>query len=383
MNPPQSVAILEDNPELGEEVKRQLTEKGMRAELFPTRNDFRAGIARGDLFDLVVLDWFFEDPNTSIQAQLVLVSDLPSYRYVPVVVYTEEPDAAKAEIEGLARPANRTLCFAKGEVTPEALAERVSKWYEASFNARLSAAWRKARASAFEHGLYELDALESVDFQRTLQHLLVIESEGVFDVDHALEFLERFIARKVVADAGLRETVKSELEKEQLPVPQNKQEKKEARRREPALVNAHSYFEPRDKVARTGDVVEVVHPKGSLIAVVLTPACDLENTKCAELRLVEALELDREAERESEWQMPPYQKAQNGPFVTPVLTFHRTFFVTDVSRKEGSLITYADKFTDRFGTDISLRCLCRLDDPYRSDLLQKYSSHASRVGTPD
>lgn len=382
MNTPQFVAILEDNEGLGEEVQRQLAGKGMRAELFTTRQEFRGGIARGDLFDLVVLDWFFEDPNTSVQAQLVLLNDLPNYRYVPVVVYTEEPDAAKAEIEGLRRPANRTPCFAKGEVTPEALAERVLKWYEASFNARLSAAWRQARSSAFEKGLYELDALESIDFQRTLQHLLMIEAEGVFDVDHALEFLERFIARKVVSDAILRETVKSELEKEQLPMPKTKQEKSEARRREPALVNAHSYFEAKDEVSRTGDVVEVVHPKSSLFAVVLTPACDLENAKCAELRLIEAVELDREAERDSEWQMPPYQKAENGPYASPILNFHRTFFVSDTSKQEGRLITYADKFVDRFGTEVTLRCICRLDDPYRSDLLQKYSSHASRVGVP-
>jgi hypothetical protein len=46
------------------------------------------------------------------------------------------------------------------------------------------------------------------------------------------------------------------------------------------------------------------------------------------------------------------------------------------------LITYEDKFQDRFGAEIKLRSMCRLDDPYRSDLLQKFSSHASRIAIP-
>jgi hypothetical protein len=105
------------------------------------------------LFDLIVLDWYFEDPNNSVQARLVLLNDLPNYRYVPVVVYTEEPATAEPEIEGLARPANRTPCFAKRDLTPEGLAERVSKWYDESFSARLSAVWRRIRTVAFEQGL--------------------------------------------------------------------------------------------------------------------------------------------------------------------------------------------------------------------------------------
>src|SRR5580700_3581470 len=108
MNTPESVAILEDNAQMGGEIKEQLIAKGMHAELFLTRNDFRQSIGRGALYDLIVLDWYFEDPTNSVQAQLVLLQDLPKYRYLPVVVYTEEPDAAAAEIEGLSRPANRT-----------------------------------------------------------------------------------------------------------------------------------------------------------------------------------------------------------------------------------------------------------------------------------
>jgi hypothetical protein len=381
MNTPESVAILEDNAQMGGEIKEQLIAKGMHAELFLTRNDFRQSIGRGALYDLIVLDWYFEDPTNSVQAQLVLLQDLPKYRYLPVVVYTEEPDAAAAEIEGLSRPANRTPCFPKSEVTPEALAERVFKWYEASFSARLSAVWRRVRSVAFEQSLYELDALESTEFQRTLQRLLLVEAEETFDVDHALEFLERYVSRKVVGNSELRETLNAELAREQLPTPQTKQEKQAARLREPALVNAHAYILCADRIARTGDVVKVTFPTGSLIAVVLTPICDLASVKCAELRLVEAEELDREAARDAEWQLPPF-KNPTGVFITPVVNFHRTLFVTPTERQEKHLIRYDQRFRDRFGTEVTLECLCRLDDPYRSDLLQKYSSHASRVGVP-
>jgi hypothetical protein len=96
-----------------------------------------------------------------------------------------------------------------------------------------------------------------------LQRLLVIETEEVFDVDHALEFLERYISRKVVANAELRDTLRAELARGQLPAPRTKQEKREARLREPALVNAYAYIAPTDRIARTGDIVKVSFPNGS------------------------------------------------------------------------------------------------------------------------
>jgi hypothetical protein len=167
-----------------------------------------------------------------------------------------------------------------------------------------------------------------------------------------------------------------------LPVPRTKQEKLEARLREPALVNAHAYSAPTDRIARTGDVVKATFSTGSLIAVVLTPACDLANAKCSELRLAEAQELNREASRDAEWSLPPLKTDAASAFLTPIVNFHRTFFVAPIERQENRLVTYDQQFRDRFGTDIKLEPLCRLDDPYRSDLLQHYSCHSSRVGVP-
>jgi hypothetical protein len=342
------------------------------------------------------------------------------------------------DITRLKKPHNRTPCFAKAGLTPDALADQVSKWFDVSFNARLSAIWRDVRSAAFEKSLYELDALEGMDFHRTVQRLLMVEAERQPDIDHALDFLERYVSRKIIADNRLREAIKAELVKEQLPEPRTKTEKEEARRREPAMTNAHCYIPAFDKVARTGDVVEVTHPKGSLIAVALTPACDLAHGKAEELRLVEAERSDRDPERDAEWQLAAVKDGE-GDFKNFIVHFHRTFFVTDLSKTETMekaakekqaaenavkeaetegkemkdksakeaqakerdtrvkqvrdaeskekeakqrLITYDDKFRDRFGTEVKLRCICRLDDPYRSDLLQKYSSHASRVGVP-
>lgn len=383
MKSPETIAILEDNRQLAEDLKQQLSAKNIESKIFSTRQEFKKSIEKGDRYDLIVLDCFFEEPDTSVQAQLVL-QDLRTSYYVPVVVYTEERDAARAELDGLERPTNRTPSFAKGEITPEALADRVAKWYEASFNARLSVVWRKTRSQALEQSLYELDALESTDFQRTLQRLLTIETERLPDVDHALDFLERYVTRKVVADQVLRQTVKAELAKEQLPEAKTKQEKRDARRREAALVNAHCYINASDQIARTGDIVEVTYPGGTLMAIVLTPACDLVNAKCQELRLAEAEDTDRDTQRDAEWQLPAMQTGKAGVFRNLLVNFHKTFYLKDCSLGAvgNRLITYADNFEDRFGTTVKLRCICRLDDPYRADLLQKYSSHASRVGVP-
>lgn len=383
MSNPEVVAFLEDNVPLSHEVEKRLLGFGISCRIFTSRDAFKQSIERGDRYDAVILDWFFEDPTSPIVARLVL-EDLRTNRFVPVLIYTEQPDAVEAELPNLLPPFNRVVFFDKETTDPAKLAEELTRWYAASLGARLSAAWREARRRAFEQSLYELDALEGADFYRTLRRILVMDAGEIPDVDHALEFLERYVGRKILGNSSLREELRNELlEAQKLNI-------KVKGELETALVHAHRYLLPEDSIARTGDVVEVFNEKGNVlsVAVVLTPACDLAQQKCFELRLVLAEEREGNAQGYSEWELPAVRGKGQTAYRNFRLNFHKTFFVKDASigntneERKGRLIAYDHTFVDHLGSRLSLKPICRLDDPYRSDLLQRYSAHASRVGIP-
>jgi hypothetical protein len=136
------------------------------------------------------LDWYLDDPTSSTVARLVL-ADLREHCFLPVLIYTDQQDAAEAEVPHLPVPFNRCRFFDKDSTDPTALTDELRAWYEGSMSARLCTAWRNGRHRALEQGAYELDALEGEDFYRTLQHILVMDTGMTPDVDHALEFLER------------------------------------------------------------------------------------------------------------------------------------------------------------------------------------------------
>ncbi|HEV2233702.1 MAG TPA: hypothetical protein VGV68_09910 [Terriglobia bacterium] len=381
MKEPEFVAILEDNVDFSHDLEERLLKSGIGVRAFKSRQDFKQSVGRGDHYDAIILDWYLDDQTSSVIAQLVL-DDLRQHLFVPVVVYTEERGVAEGEIPKLLAPFNRIQVFDKGEIAPETLVAEVKKWYKQSMGATMSAVWRSVRQNALEKSLYELDALEGENFHRTLQHILVMDTGDTPDVDHALEFLERYVGRKVLFDATLRDELKKELG-------EARKNLKTTGERELALIHAHRYILPTDSVARTGDVVKILDESDALVAlaVVITPACDLDGRKCFELRLVLAEERSAASGVTSECLLPAIRR-DDGAFADFVLNFHSTMFLRDKSigptnkEREGRLISYQHSFEDTFGRKLGLRPICRLDDPYRSDLLQKYSSHASRVGIP-
>ncbi len=383
MKQPEFVAIIEDDIALSQDLGERLGKSGIGFRAFNSRQDFRQSMERGDHYDAIILDWYLDDQTSSVVARLVLVEDIRDRLFVPVLIYTEERSVAQVEVPTLPAPFDRIQVFDKEEIAPEALVGEMKKWYAQSMGAGISAIWRSVRHQALEKSLYDLDALEGENFYRTLQHILVMETGETPDVDHALEFLERYVQRRVLADITLRGELKKELEEAQRGL-------KRRGDQEVALVNAHRYILPTDFVARTGDVVEVLDELRApiAIAVCITPACDLDQCKCFELRVVLAEERPAVSQANSEWALPAVRGSNDAGYRNFVLNFHNTMFLRDKSigttreERQRRLITYEHSFEDAFGHKLWLRPICRLDDPYRADLLQNFASHASRVGTP-
>jgi hypothetical protein len=383
------VALIDDNQTDLQKWQEQFERVGIRAHGFTERETFARSLARGDHYDAIILDWFFEDESSSVIAQLILEEDIRLNRYVPVFIYTNESDTAETEKQGLTPPFNRIVILSKEDFTAAALTAEIKRWYANSTGARLAQTWRDARSKAFEQSLYELEAVEGESLQRSLQHVLILDSGPTSDIEHAMDFLERFVARKVLTNTELREALRVELTNAR------KQPGFRLRGdREKALINTHRYIPlPKDNdCVETGDFVEIVSgsdPGVSQYAIVITPACDLENRKCVELRLVlaERTELAKEHSG-SEVVLTALRSSPNDAFRNYLLNFHRTLFLIDRVFSDNPLerqdraIAYSHDFVDTFGQQFKLDPICRLDDPYRADLLQKFSSHAARIGIP-
>lgn len=378
------IGVVDDDARLVEELVDELKRNGLEGRGFQSKEEFIRSLEFGDEFDALILDWYLEDPESSTIAKLLL-NDLRSRFFVPVLVYTDQKDVAEGEIPGLPAPFNRCGIIDKEAVDVAKMPDELKKWYEGSFGARICSIWRSSRKRAFESSIYELDQLEGEDFYRTLQHILLMDSGPAPDINHTLEFLERYVGRKTLSDPELHQKLREELYEM-------------ARRgiakkgdREVALIHAHRYSVLTDKSARTGDIVLVSRgvEQEPLVAIVLTPACDLEKSDCFDLRLAKAETAISNSLSISECRLNAVRLREAGGFEDFVVNFHRTFFVRDASlgknkeERKGRVITYDHEFVDVFGGKVTLVPICRLDDPYRSDLLQKFASHASRVGIPD
>lgn len=384
------VALIDDKESDLADWQKYLSQAGIEARAFLEKDDFARCLARGDHFDAIVLDWYLDD-NSSLLAQLVLEQIIRPNRFVPVLVYTGESEIARDEIPQLKSPFNQIQVISKYDVDAARLAELLKGWYGTT-TARISEVWRNARRVAFEQALYRLSDLEGKNLQATLQHLLVLNGEMQLDIDQALEFLERYVGRDVMSNRELRGAVQAVLEEGRI-APED------ARKIEPTLnlVNAHRYVPVDDdeKIVRTGDIVDVCDAQtGEILmaAVIVTPACDLDNRKCRELRLLIAYRdpIGEDTGGTQWWELNAVRRRGTKDFEHYRLNFHRTLCLTDKEMKPDkekkqlweSVLSYERVYEDSFGKTIRLKPICRLDDPYRADLLQKFSSHAARIGIP-
>lgn len=361
---------------------------GIEARTFSDKDVFARCLTRGDHFDAIILDWYLGSEDSSILSRTILEQTIRPNRFIPVLIYTGEQDIAKDEIQSLAPPFNKITVVSK-DVSAADLAEQLKTWYSKTTSARLAEVWRNTRRQAFEQSLYDLEAIEGENLQRSLQHVLMLDSGEASDVEHAMDFLERFVARRVLSNTALRSTLRNELD-----AARKQQGFKLNGSGEMMLVNSHRYIPMHgdSNHIRTGDFVRIAlttEPPQIRHAVVITPACDLENRKCVEVRLIMAEKTDLEKGRnDSEMVLNAVWSETDKSFHNYLLNFHRTLFIIDKEfqdnpqNRKGRAIAYSHAFTDILGQNYNLTPICRIDDPYRSDLLQKFSSHAARIGIP-
>lgn len=379
------VLFVDDNVEKMTEAIESLKAAGMEVIPMAGFSQFSEHLKKDEPFDVVVLDWLL-DGSSPVQAKGCL-DLLREYRFVPVVIYTEHKDDFQGD-ESVSFPKSCVLPCGKNEVLGADLGKLVSDWDKSFLAGRISQAWRKASRSSVERVLYDLASMDEGGVQSALTVMTKSEAGEAPDVDHALELLHRMGGRHVGGNPDLRALVEGVL----------RAAKDVATGGRERIWSHHMYYVPGDKLVRAGDVVEW-GPDGmeKRLGLVLTPACDLSQCKTFFVRIIGLSTWDAQGGDQ-------FLRLPNVPLGPKKLgdlcaSFHDVTTIQNKSiyekfmkmRAEGQKsmklppihMRYDHAYVDAMGRAIAWKPIARVDDPYRSDVFQKFSSHASRIGIPD
>lgn len=378
------VLLIEDNDQVGEAVISEFAAQSVEVVRATDYTDLEGKLPSLPLFQMVILDWLL-DGETETDALLCLMK-LRETRFVPVVIYTEEIGKfleAEAEVK-LKFPEGCFQGFSKGDVNHAQLLQELSRWHEQP-PARLAEQFRKSVATAVEQTLYTLAEQSVDDLTKGLKTLISL-GEGYSDVDmeHATDVMLRILGRQLYSNTGFTNELKQivvELTTDYTKL--TKKEREQAIKRGSQMEELYMYYQPSDDIVRNSDIVQIKWDTGESLAIVLTPACDLANPgKTAHLRLgLLKPQPDRGGGKapEDRWSLvyggQPYE-----------VCFHEIASLKNISSgndKSDSVMCYEHAYQGLIGTAVSLKRKCRLDEPYRSDLLHQFVSHAGRVGRPD
>lgn len=375
------VLLIEDNARVSDEIVAEFA--AAQVEVLRV-NDYEAlqnALSSLPPFQMVILDWLL-DGETESDALLCLV-ELRKSRFVPVIIWTEEIDrfvAAEAEVKSRFPEA----CFrgySKSVVNHQRLLDELSSWHQQA-PARLAEQLRQSVANAVEMTLYSLAEQSIDDLAKGLKTLIRLGETSDVDMEHAADVMLRLLGRQLYADQAFIDELRRIVAGLTTSKPQSS---KKERQRSSQMAAIYMLYQPADDVVRNGDIVTIAWDKDNTLAVVLTPACDLANPgKTSYLRLAMLnAQPDRSGGKppEDRWPLTYREKPYEVCF-HEILVLRNTT-TTDSAGGNATVMRYNHKFDTLNGVNVSIRRECRLDEPYRADLLHNFVSHAGRVGLPD
>lgn len=342
-------------------------------------------LQKGEPFDAVILDWYFDDESTIARLCLKKIKEV---RFVPVLVWTEEPELFDNDLPLLSFfPRSCIERVSKGDVNKDVMVGYVSEWFQKSTVTSLSTQWRSSCAQATEQSLYQLAQLDEKDVIQALRIFIQTEeSNANLDLDQAIEVLARLLQRELMNDTQLAAYLTDKLRAAQT------QEGKASSKAPPSKVlRLHMYYGPKDDFVRTGDIIRMHRGDKELVAVVATPACDLARPRTEYLRLILTGECwQGSGSLPADRCMLQFLVEEGKEYQNREARFQEVISIKnqDLARitnvkERASVMRYSHKYESMGGQEVTISRITRLDDPYRADLLQRFAAHASRVGVPE
>jgi hypothetical protein len=336
-------------------------------------------------YQMAILDWYLDDDSSDL-AKLCLEKIRQSY-FLPVVIWTEEIDIFRAEAEEVYRffPQAMIYSCSKDDIKYDNLFGELEKWHSTppfTFAEDL----RQCIALSTENTLYTLAEYSLDDLTSGLKTLIASDQSPQVDIEHTIEVLSKLIERGIFKDTVFIKRLEETIKRLSLVEAHGK---KKPKNYISSIQDLYMFYEPpeNDLIIRTGDLVEVdVSPDGEpnlRQAIVITPACDLANprkTIFIRLALIENV-LDKDKDTDSVWKYTYKEKQFRVCFHQLIVLKNETLNKNEnlkvVMSYGHTYITLDNKPIRKF---LRLR---RLGEPYCSDLLHNFISHAGRIGQPD
>lgn len=388
------ILVVDDDETLKGDIVESFKEENVDVIFCPTKDEAVNKIDSRQYFDLIILDWFLEDPEDSMLSQLVL-SHLYNRRFVPVFIWSKHIDdfTNVRDAGSIKYPGKLIEGISKDEVTVGQLKGRIRQLLENSLTAQVSRVYRESIADNIEKTFFDLAEIPDED----LASILKILVGGEENIDWSNDFILNLIHRRLLADAGFTKKLRTLV----LAAANNTGAEELAKRRK--IVNKVLYFHGTPSIIRCGDLIEIKAGDNTLkYGIIVTPDCDIEQKRTRYLEVIELKRID-----DAELRLTPGQKesitkynndsfyyfpsiSMNGDLDNDFVAILKAKFIIEALYEANEekypgvpqKLNYSGRYQFK-GKEVQLIHICSKSNPYKSDFLQKLYANNSRVGTPD
>lgn len=389
------ILVVDDDETLREGIVESFKEENVEVIFCLTKDEAITKIDSRQYFDLIILDWFLENPEESILSQRVL-SHLYDRHFIPVFIWSEYIDDFNSVRDSgkIKYPANLIVGISKDEITVTGLKDRIRQLLEQSLTAQVSRVYRESITHNLEKTFFELAEIPDEDLASILKILIGSEE----NIDWSNDFILNLIHRRLLADIGFIEKLKTLV----MAATNITGTEELAKRRK--IVNKVLYFQGTPNIIRCGDIVGLKAGDNVLkYGIIVTPDCDIEQKKTRYLEIIELKKInDAELSLTTDQKKVIMQYNPREPFYYfPSVLIDGDLdndFVAILKAKiivealyEGNETKYPGvpqklNYSGRYlfkDKEVQLTHICSKSNPYKSDFFQKLYANNSRVGTPD
>ena len=353
--------------------------------LCATKNEGMKWIKSQALFDCIVLDWFLEDPESSILSKQIL-NELKGNYYAPVMIYSQHAEDFKSEME------NGTIIYPKNlirECQKDNFGEintKIEEWLNAEYTAKLSSIYLKEVYEKIHRTFWSLNEIKDGNIAAVYKN--IISENG--NIDWASDFIINLLLQSVTTDKSFRDKVQPLIAQVQAAQLQTNSDEKRK------VINKILYYKSTPEFLSNGDIIKINMGQQSCYGFIATPDCDLSQNYTRYIEFIELVKFksiplqnkDSSIElnaNQSHFFLPAVQEGAD--LIDLVAVFKANHFITAKDNRSdkypgvANRIKYSDAFVYK-NADCSMTYICSFVNPYKSELLQKRISHNSRVGIP-
>ena len=369
------------------------TQEGIEIVYCNTKDEGVNALATKRHYDLVLLDWFLEEPDTSILS-LSFLKELRKKIFIPVFIWTQQYDNYEQELlkGNIPYPKDLIIGVSKEEFDSNTLQAKVKELYNGCKIAHLSKIYRETIHNKLEEVFFDLSDIAGVNLIKIIKSI-VGESKNI---DWSNDFILNQIHRLLISDKDFIQNINTLLS-ESASISQSTEEQI---RKE--VINKILYYKPYPNRIRCGDILKITDSNdNSKLSIIVSPDCDLATNKTRHIELVELRKLDdtemnlddsnqkkiKNSNHTSYYFFPSIQI--NNDYLDFVALLKSKLVLTEKVDDNNSNYPKPSKqldYNDYFvigETLAEIEFVCRLDEPYKSDFLNHLHSHNLRVGTPD